>query len=137
MQAAAVGLGAIATVVVAASAFDVTGGFVAAGVLAAFGFVLLPRQRRRAIKEFTARVEALRADLCKALQAQLDEEVAEAMARVLKLVEPLANMLAGQRTLLENAQREASSLPTESAAIRSDVRQQFGEAAGLSEKAAE
>lgn len=135
VQAAAVGLGAIATVVVAASAFDVTGGFVAAGVLAAFGFVLLPRQRRRAIKEFTARVDALRADLRKALQAQLDEEVAEALARVHKLVEPLANMLAAQRTLLENAQREASSLATESSAIRSDVRQQFGEAVGISENA--
>ncbi len=136
-QAAALGLGAIAAVVVAASAFDVTGGFVAAGVLAAFGFVLLPRQRKKAVNEFTARVEALRADLSKALQAQLDEEVADAMARVHKLVEPLSRLLADHRTLLEGARSRTASLASESATIRDEVRHQFGEPPSVATNARE
>ncbi len=132
-QAVALGLGAIATVVVAASAFDVTGGFVAAGVLAAFGFVLLPRQRRRAVREFTERVESLRADLRKALQAQLDEEVIDALTRVKKLVEPLTSMLSDQRVRLESAKSEVSSLQSESASIRNEVHEQFGAAGRVAE----
>ncbi len=132
-QVAALGLGAIATVVVAASAIDVTGGFVAAGVLAAFGFVLLPRQRRRAVHEFSERVRGLRTDLRKALQAQLDEEVTDAVARVHKLVEPLEILVGEQRQMLEKAQNEASALESESAAIRLEVAQQFGEATSLTE----
>ncbi|MDX1531139.1 MAG: dynamin family protein, partial [Rhodothermales bacterium] len=51
-QAAAVGLGALTTFVIAATAFDITGGLIAAGALSAAAFVLLPRQRRRATREF-------------------------------------------------------------------------------------
>ena len=126
MQAAALGLGAVAAVVVAATAFDVTGGLVAAGVLAAFGFVLLPRQKRRAIREFTTRVEALRADLGRALETQLEEEVADAMGRVHRLVEPLAAHTQAQRRTLDAATQEASALHADAEALRAEVTQHYG-----------
>ena len=126
MQAAALGLGAVAAVVVAATAFDVTGGLVAAGVLAAFGFVLLPRQKRRAIREFTTRVEALRADLGRALQTQLEEEVADAMSRVHRLVEPLEAHTQAQRSTLDAAIHEAAALEADAVALRAEVAQHYG-----------
>ncbi|MDX1419991.1 MAG: dynamin family protein [Rubricoccaceae bacterium] len=131
-QAAALGLGALATVLVAATAFDVTGGFVAAGALAVGGFVLLPIQKRKAIREFSARVEALREDLGRALSAQLDEEVAEAMARVHRLVAPLAEHPAAARERLDAATAEADTLHADLGALRTEIRRRFGEARSLS-----
>jgi GTP-binding protein EngB required for normal cell division len=132
-QVAALGLGALATVIVAATAFDVTGGFVAAGALALSGFVLLPRQKKKAIREFTTRVEALRADLGRALRAQLDEEVEEAMGRVHRLVEPLARHTADARTRLDAAAAESDAVRADLDALRQEVRRQFGEARSLAE----
>src|SRR5690606_18776356 len=99
-QAAAVGLGALAAVLVAATAFDVTGGIVAAGALSVVGFVLLPRQRRRAIAEFRERVEALRAALKEALAAQFTEEADEALAEVRGLIRPLVGLVEDERATL-------------------------------------
>ncbi len=126
-QAAAVGLGAVATVVIAATAFDVTGGLVAAGVLASFGFVLLPRQRRRAIAEFTDRVEALRADLKAALAAAFSEEADEALAKVRDLLRPLLALVEGERTALTDLEARRAALHAEVAALRADVRARYGE----------
>ena len=132
-QAAALGLGALATVLVAATAFDVTGGFVAAGALAVGGFVLLPMQKKKAIREFSARVEALRGDLARALRAQLDEEVAEAMGRVHRLVAPLAEHTASARARLDAATAEAAALRADLDGLRAEVRRRFGEAHGIAE----
>lgn len=130
-QAAALGLGAVATVIVAATAFDVTGGFVAAGALALGGFVLLPMQRKKAVREFSTRVEALRGDLGRALRAQLDEEVAEAMDRVRRLVAPLEAHTADARTRLDAASSEGTALAADLDALRAEVRRRFGEARSL------
>ena len=73
-QAAAVGLGALTTVLLTVSAVDVTGGLLAAGALAAAGFWLLPRQRRKAKAEFRERVEELRTALRTGLSRQLTAE---------------------------------------------------------------
>lgn len=127
-QAAAVGLGAIATIVVTATAFDVTGGFVAAGILAAFGFVLLPRQRRQAIGEFKERVEALRADLKEALIAQFTEETDEALAEVRSLIRPLVDLVAREREALTDLETTREALRSDTDGLRSDVRARYGEA---------
>ena len=127
-QAAAVGLGAIATVVVTATAFDVTGGFVAAGILAAFGFVLLPRQRRQAISEFKERVEALRADLKQALVTQFREEADEALAEVQTLIQPLVDLVSREREALADLEETRDAIRTDASALRADVRARYGEA---------
>ncbi len=127
-QAAAVGLGALATVVIAATAFDVTGGLLAAGALSVVGFVLLPRQRRRAVAEFTARVEALRTDLKAALTEQFTEEADEALAEVRALLRPLVELVEGERGTLETLEARRDALRAEAAALRAAVRARYGEA---------
>src|SRR5690606_19901880 len=96
-------------------------------------FVLLPMQKRKAIREFSARVEALRADLGRALRAQLDEEVAEAMERVHRLVAPLAEHTADARARLDAADAEADALRADLDALRAEVRRRFGEAHSVAE----
>lgn len=126
-QAAAVGLGAVAAVLVAATAFDVTGGIVAAGALSVVGFVLLPRQRRRAIAEFRERVEALRTDLKAALTAQFTEEADEALAEVRALIQPLVALVADERGALTELAEQHASLRADADALRADVRARYGE----------
>ena len=87
-EAVAAGIGAVATVVFTATAVDVTGGFIAAGIVALVGLIFLPRQKRKAIAEFNDRTTALREDMRKALVQQLDEEVDSSLARVSDTVAP-------------------------------------------------
>ena len=108
--------------------FDVTGGILAAGAVAALGFVVLPMQRRRAVRDFSARVEALRGELREALQRELGEEVDAAVRKVRTLVDPVRTLVASQRERLGASAAQAERLAADADAIRADVRQQFGEA---------
>ena len=126
--ATAAGIGVGAVVLIAATAFDVTGGVIAAGALATLGLVVLPAQRRRAVRDFSARVEALRADLRAGLERELADEADEAVARVRQLVAPVEGLAAAARTDLDAAAAEAERVAAEAAALRADVRRQFGEA---------
>ena len=123
---AAAGVGTLAVVLVLATAFDVTGGVLAAGALATLGFVVLPVQRRRAVRDFSERVRALRADLEAGLRRELDGEADEAVARVRRLVEPVASVVAASRGSLDVALAEADRITTEAAALRADVEAAFG-----------
>ncbi|MDT7857733.1 dynamin family protein [Rubrivirga sp. S365] len=122
----AAGIGTLAVVLIAATAFDVTGGVVLAGALATLGFVVLPVQRRRAVRDFTDRVRALRADLEAGLRRELDAEADEAVGRVRRLVEPVAEVVAASRTSLDAALDEADRITAEAAALRADVEAAFG-----------
>lgn len=122
--ATAAGLGAAAVVLIAATAFDVTGGVLAVGALATLGLVVLPAQRRRAVREFSARVEALRDDLQAGLEAEFAREADEAVAKVHALVEPVEAVVADARTAHADAAEEADALATDLAALRADVDRQ-------------
>ncbi len=124
--ATAAGLGAAAAILIAATAFDVTGGVIAVGAVATLGLVVLPAQRRRAVREFSARVEALRADLRDKLAAELDREAEAAVARVRRLVEPVETLVATARQTHDNAAADAGVLAADLSALRTDVEAQFG-----------
>ncbi len=125
-EAVAVGVGALATVVVTATAIDVTGGFIAAGVLAVVGLIFLPRQKRKAIAEFRERVEALRADMKKALSEQLDREVAASLDKVRETVAPYAAFVEQERQTLTEVTAERQALGAEIDRLRRAVRTQVG-----------
>ncbi len=125
-EAVAVGVGAIATVVVTATAIDVTGGFIAAGVLAVVGLIFLPRQKRKAIAEFRERVEALRADMRQALSAQLDQEVNASLDKVSRTVAPYASFVAQERQTLDDVTAERKGLGAEIDRLRKTVHKELG-----------
>ena len=124
--ATAAGVGALAVVLIAATAFDLTGGILAAGALATLGFVVLPVQRRRAVREFSERVEALRADLRAGLERELTGEMDEAVAKVRALVRPVADLVQTARGELDAAGAEAERLTAEADALRTEVAREFG-----------
>ena len=126
--AAAVGLGAAAVLLIYTTVFDITGGVLAAGAVAALGFVVLPMQRRRAVKDFSTRVEALRAELRAALERELGEEVDAAIAKVRALVDPIRSLVSVQSDLLSASATEAERLSAAADALRTDVERAFGTA---------
>ena len=123
----AAGIGTLAVVLITATAFDVTGGFLIAGAVATLGLVVLPVQRRRAVREFSERVAALRAELQAGLGRELDAETDQAVDKVRRLVEPVASVVATSRDTLDTALAEADRITAEAAAIRTDVEAAFGE----------
>lgn len=125
-EAVAVGVGAIATVVVTATAVDVTGGFIAAGVLAVVGLVFLPRQKRKAIAEFKERVDELREEMTNALTIQLDQEVNTSLAKVSETVEPYAAFVEEERATLADVTAEREAIDDEIDRLRKAVGKQFG-----------
>jgi len=126
--AAAVGLGAAAVLLIYTTVFDVTGGILAAGAVAALGFIVLPMQRRRAVKDFSARVEALRGELREALHRELSEEVDAAIQKVRALVDPVRVLVTSQQDQIKTSTASVTRLAGEAEALRTDVQRQFGDA---------
>ena len=124
---AAAGVGAAAVVLIAATAFDVTGGLVATGALATLGLVVLPRQRRKAVREFSERVEALRDEMRTALTRELGQEADEALAKVTGLVAPVEALVQDSLGAARADRAEAERLRADAAALRAEVRAAFGD----------
>ena len=125
-QGIAAGIGAIAAVVIATSAVDVTGGFIAAGLLATFGFIFLPRQKKKAIREFRERVDALREELRRALSVQFDAEVDRALDKVRELVGPFRELVEAEQQTLHAAVADRDRLAREVDRLRSEIEEAFG-----------
>ena len=126
-EAVAAGIGAIATIVATASALDVTGGFIAAGVFAIVGLIFLPRQKRKAIDEFKERVEALRNDMKKALTEQLDEEVAQSISRISDTVAPYVDFVRRERNLIDEITIDRQNIEERVATLRRRIKKAFGD----------
>ena len=125
-QGIAAGIGAIAAIVIATSAVDVTGGFIAAGLLATFGFLFLPRQKKKAIREFRERVDALREELRRALSVQFDAEIDRALDKVRELVGPFRELVEAEQRTLHTAVADRDALAREVDRLRGEIKAAFG-----------
>ncbi len=128
--ATAVGIGAVAVVLIATTAFDITGGVLATGALATLGFIVLPAQRRRAVRDFSARVETLRSELRGGLERELSQEADSAVTKVRALVRPVAALALEARAALDEQSADLDRLALEVDALRSDVRAAHGSVDG-------
>ncbi|OZC01993.1 dynamin family protein [Rubricoccus marinus] len=127
----AAGIGAIGVALIFATVLDVTGGILATGAIATLGFVVLPMQRRRAVKDFTDRVSALREEIGRVLRTELGQEADKAVGRVRALVEPLDTLVAEQREAARTDRAEADRLEAEADAIGAEVARRYGAAEGV------
>jgi small GTP-binding protein len=128
LEAVAVGVGAVAVTLASTVALDVTGGIIAAGVLAVLGLIFLPAQKKKAIGEFTARVESLREDLRGAVTAQLDAEVAAILAKVGESIAPYEELVASERADVASLESARETIAAELERIRETVKRELGSA---------
>ncbi|MEO1572324.1 MAG: dynamin family protein [Bacteroidota bacterium] len=124
----AAGIGILVTAIATTAAFDVTGGLLAALAIGALGFLVLPREKRKAIREFKEQVGRLRENLRDALRQTFEQETDDALARVRTLVRPVETLVAEERAKLTAAETELETLRAEAKDLRARVTKAFGEA---------
>ena len=126
---AGAGLGIVGgLILVLAPMLDVVGGLgLATGTaLAVVGATILPRQRRKAIREFSDRVDELRDEVQSTLRATLDAEVDATLDAVWETVEPYAEFVDRERATIEHASTTRETLSDEVDALRSAIEDEFG-----------
>jgi small GTP-binding protein len=105
MGAGALGLGAVVTVAASTAVADVTG-LVAAGVMAAVGFFIIPAKRKKARADMREKVSALREQLVRALRGEFTAAQQRSAERLDTAVAPYARFVrTEQQRWQELAQR--------------------------------
>jgi len=111
--AGAAGLGLVGGIILAvAPVVDVLGGFglVTGAALAVLGASVLPRQRKKAIREFSESVDELRDSLRSALSEALEADVEHTLDRVWSTAEPYESFVESEREQLSSAAEEIESI---------------------------
>lgn len=116
MGASALGLGAIVTAVATTAAADVSG-MLAAGVLGAMGFLVIPAKRRRARQELGTKITALRQRLAGALRTEFESARDRSTQRLADGIAPYSRFVRAEqakwkdvRTTLEAWRHRAAAL---------------------------
>jgi small GTP-binding protein len=109
VEAGAIGLGTLLTVIATTQLADLTG-ILAAGTLAALGLFILPARRRKAKRELTAKVVELRSGLMRTLGEQLDRETDSSVQRIEEAVAPYTRFVRAERERLSELQAELHRL---------------------------
>ncbi len=118
MGASAVGLGAVVTAVATTAAADVSG-MLAAGVLGAMGFLVIPAKRRRARQELGDKITALRQKLAGALRTEFESARDRSAHRLADGIAPYSRFVRAEqakwkdvRATLDAWRRRADALVT-------------------------
>jgi len=120
IEAGAVGLGALVTLLIASSTADITG-LLAAGVLAVVGLFVIPYKRKQAKERFTEKMETLQDKLLRALETQFSHEAETAVTRVKEGVAPYARFVRGEGERVEEVQSQLESLHKRVSAFKARV----------------
>ncbi len=110
VEAGAVGLGTIVTLLVSSSALDVTG-VLFAGVMAVVGFFIIPYKRQQAKTRFKEKIETVRQNLNRVLITQFNAEADRTLNRLKEGVAPYFRFVRAEQTRLsatEQTLNEAS-----------------------------
>lgn len=99
VEAGAVGLGTIVTLLVSSSALDVTG-VLFAGVMAVVGFFIIPYKRQQAKSRFKEKIETVRQNLNRVLTTQFNAEADRTLNRLKEGVAPYFRFVRAEQTRL-------------------------------------
>jgi len=101
----AVGLGTIITVLASTMAADVTG-IVAASLIAALGFFIIPARRRKAKSELHERLISLRTNLVGSLTAEFEKEITRSIQRIEEAIAPYTRFVRSETERIEQVSHE-------------------------------
>jgi small GTP-binding protein len=100
VEAGAIGLGTVFSILATSQLADFTG-LLAASTLAIVGFFILPARRRKAKNELTDKILALRRRLMDILTTEFDREVERSVHRIEEAVGPYTRFVRAEREKLE------------------------------------
>lgn len=109
MEVGAIGLGATVALLATSSAADATG-LLAAGTLATLGLFILPQRRRRAKRELSEAIAAMRKQLMETLTAEFRAEAESCRGKIHDTIAPYDRFVRAERTLLGDRRTELAEL---------------------------
>jgi small GTP-binding protein len=109
VQTGAVGIGALLVTVLTTAAMMVTS-VVAAGVLFAAGFIIVPRTKRRAIQEFSMKVDALIREFRRSICMEFDGEIDSCAGRLRGAYEPYLQFYRAETSVLGKSDEHRKEL---------------------------
>ena len=121
LEVGAVGLGTIMTMIASTTLADMTG-ILAAGVLSALGFLVIPAKRRKAKQELHRKVTKLREQLMNVLNDQFDREIEQSLARIREAIAPYTRFVRAEHIRLSDGQNELVRIRDGLNKLKSDVK---------------
>ena len=112
VEASAVGLGTLFTVLATTQVADITGVIAASG-LALVGLFILPARKRKAKNDFRNKIVALRSQLVEGLTRQFDREVEHSAARIQESIAPYSRFVRAEGQTLRDLQTGLERLDVE------------------------
>jgi small GTP-binding protein len=117
LEAGAVGIGTLLSIVVLSSSVDITG-VLAASTMAVLGFFVIPYKRKQAKDRFKEKMQALRAKLVEALTKQFKDEREVVIARLWDGVAPYTRYVQGELERMETTETTLAELRQKLSALR-------------------
>ncbi|HKI57943.1 MAG TPA: dynamin family protein [Trueperaceae bacterium] len=120
LEVGGLGLGAAVLAILTTTAVDVTG--VALGLaLMGVGLLVMPRQRRKAKRELSARMAGLRQGLEEGLTGQLESELAGSQEKLSGAINPYTRFVRAELERLEELEGELGALEERMTSVRREV----------------
>jgi small GTP-binding protein len=120
VEAGAIGLGTLLTIVATTHLADFTG-ILAASTVAALGLFILPARRKKAKRDLKEKVIELRARLMATLTEQFDREVEGSVRRIEEAIAPYTRFVRAERERLGELQAELRRLQGGLEGLQADV----------------
>lgn len=120
VEASALGLGTLVSILATSVAVDVTG-ILMASAMAVVGFFIVPARRRRAKREMGQKVTDMRARLETTLRKQFDHELKRSVARIREGIAPYGRFVRAERAKLDGAQLDFESIHLEIERLKAQV----------------
>lgn len=105
VEIGAVGLGALITILASTAAADFTG-ILAASVIAALGFFIVPAKRRQAKNELHEKLAELRIKLVSSLSNEFEKEIKQSQLRIENAISPYTRFIWAETKNIEKFQEE-------------------------------
>lgn len=116
----AIGLGALVTALATTVAADVTG-ILAASVMAALGFFVIPARKRAAKKEMAEKVATLSNQLTSSLTTQFDKELKQGFQRITDAIAPYTRFVRAEQDKLEQTKAELTKARQVQGKLRTEI----------------
>ncbi len=120
VEAGAIGLGALVTVLATTAAADVTG-IVSAGVIAALGLFIIPARRKSAKKDLREKISNLRTHLVDSLTKAFDIELNRSQQKVREAITPYARFVRTESEKLLGAREQFLSIKAELERLKKEI----------------
>jgi hypothetical protein len=119
-EVGAIGLGALVTALATTAAVDVTG-ILAASIIAALGFFVIPARRRAAKNDMAERLTALRAQLSTSLKGQFEKELKRSLQRINEATAPYTRFVRAEQEKLTQTQTELTQAVQTQGRLRAEI----------------